>query len=479
VNGDALITGASTNHAQSILNTQLGGYSSVYIEAKSGASVREVGQIFCGGSGGLQLRTNTEHPIKFTTYNNAGSEFVAIQPSMQILADSERKVEILAPLRVKSGSTIIDNTLTVGFGVPPEEVAFAVLGKSLMSGNLQVNAGITCSGDLTVGTTNVSTALADKATKAELALKTNVSRTTNSAVAWSEGLSDGPTHYLTTGTASLAVRTNTGLISADFFGDAGPGGATKDGNITFYKNFEVQGASTATNLTVSGALVVGTTNVATALGQMATPAALDLKAPKASPTFSGTATAADLTVNGALVVGTTNVVSALNLKANTSDVYTKTQIETTLQPKISAFNAPLKYTSNVLTGFNSLSLDPTVFQPVMPWASCLITTASNGTAFVFSFGFQTITTANLTRVGHNDKAYKITFPTPHPNGSLFAVIAVPYTSSSDSWDYTNNTDYICTSKGESSLGMSVWCRRPGQSYQTGLVHGSFYVYTVP
>jgi hypothetical protein len=316
-------------------------------------------------------------------------------------------------------------------------------------------AALTVNGALLIGTTNVMTALGEKALEAHLALKTNVSRTSNSAVAWSEGLSDSPTHWLSTGTASLSVRTNTGLTSAAFFGDAGPGGWTKDGNITFYKNFEVQGATTAANLTVSGALVVGTTNVATALAAIPTPAALDLKAPKESPTFSGTATAAALTVNGDLLVGTTNVVSALNLKANASDFYTKAQIENTLQPKISSFAAPLKYTTNVLTGFNSLSIDPTVFQPVMPWASCLITTASNGSAVVFSLGFQSLTTDNLTRVGSNSKAYKITFPTPHPNGSLFAVIAVPYTSSSDSWDYTNNTDYICTSKGESSLGMSV------------------------
>jgi hypothetical protein len=117
----------------------------------------------------------------------------------------------------------------------------------------------------------------------------------------------------------------------------------------------------------------------------------------------------------------------------------------------------------------------------MPWASCLITTASNGSAVVFSLGFQTLTTANLTRVGTGDKAYKITFPSPHPNGSLFAVIAVPYTPSSDSsgCDYTLNTDYICTTKAEGSTGMSVWCRRPSVSNAFGIIHGSFYVYTVP
>ena len=48
-------------------------------------------------------------------------------------------------------------------------------------------AALTVSGTLLVGTTNVVDALGDKATLAQLALKTNVSRTTNSAVAWSEG----------------------------------------------------------------------------------------------------------------------------------------------------------------------------------------------------------------------------------------------------------------------------------------------------
>jgi hypothetical protein len=222
--------------------------------------------------------------------------------------------------------------------------------------------------------------------------------------------------------------------------------------------------------------------VVDALGEKATPADLALKAPKESPIFTGTATAAALTVSGALLVGTTNVVSALNLKADTSDTYTRTQIETTLQAKISSFVSPLKYTSNALTGFNSLSIDPTVFQPVMPWASCLITTTSTGIATLFSLGFQDITAANLTRVGTGSKAYKITFPAPHPNGALFAVMAVPWTGGSDTtaWDYTLNTDYICTTKAEGSTGMSVWCRRPsGIAASIGLVHGNFYVYTVP
>jgi hypothetical protein len=99
--------------------------------------------------------------------------------------------------------------------------------------------------------------------------------------------------------------------------------------------------------------------VLTALGEKATTAALDLKAPLESPALTGTATAVDLTVSGTLRAGTTNVLSTLNLKANTSDVYTRAQIETAMQPKIASFTAPLMYTENLLTGINSLSIDTT------------------------------------------------------------------------------------------------------------------------
>jgi hypothetical protein len=156
VNGNALTIGASTNLAQSITNTQLDGYSSVYIEAKSGASVREIGQIFCGLSAGLQLRTNTAHPIKFTTYNDApGSQFAATPASMQILANTERDVEILAPLKVKGRTTIIENTLTAGVLTPLADEAFRVMASSQIDGNLVVDGNINCGGDLLIGTTNV------------------------------------------------------------------------------------------------------------------------------------------------------------------------------------------------------------------------------------------------------------------------------------------------------------------------------------
>jgi hypothetical protein len=80
------------------------------------------------------------------------------------------------------------------------------------------------------------------------------------------------------------------------------------------------GTATAAALTVNGALLIGTTNVSTALTEKATNTNLDLKAPKESPALTGTATANNLTVNGALLIGTTNVGTALGEKATTSQL---------------------------------------------------------------------------------------------------------------------------------------------------------------
>ena len=93
--------------------------------------------------------------------------------------------------------------------------------------------------------------------------------------------------------------------------------------------------------------------------------------------------------------------------------------------------------------------------------------------------FCTLTAANVTRVGTNSKAYMITFPSAHPNGTGFVVMAVPFTPSSTSWDYTLNNDFVCTVAAANSAGMSIWCRRPGQAPAQGMIDGSFYVYTVP
>ena len=107
------------------------------------------------------------------------------------------------------------------------------------------------------------------------------------------------------------------------------------------------GTATAVNLTVSGNLLAGTTNVLTALGEKATTTALNLKAPLASPALTGTATAANLTVATNLLIGATNVLTTLNLKANTTDTYTRTQVANLFQPLISSFDSPLRCDVNI------------------------------------------------------------------------------------------------------------------------------------
>ena len=74
------------------------------------------------------------------------------------------------------------------------------------------------------------------------------------------------------------------------------------------------GTGTAVNLTVSGNLINGTTNVLTSLNSKATTIDLALKAPLTSPALTGTATATNLTVSGDLINGTTNVLTSLNNK---------------------------------------------------------------------------------------------------------------------------------------------------------------------
>ena len=109
----------------------------------------------------------------------------------------------------------------------------------------------------------------------------------------------------------------------------------------------------------------------------------------------------------------------------------------------------------------------------------MITTTSAGVVSLTNYGFCTLTAANVTRIGTNSKAYTITFPSAHPNGNQFIVMAVPYTQTSASWDSTLGTDYVCTTSIGSDTSLNVWCRRPGYPHTTGMVNGSLYCYTVP
>ena len=106
-----------------------------YFNNTSGASVAEVGQIFCGQSFGLNLRTNTAHPIRFTTYND---EVVGVPASMQILGTGTRAVEILAPLNVKSSQTTFDNGRLIGSSMSAQAIGLYVSNNGIVGGNLTV-----------------------------------------------------------------------------------------------------------------------------------------------------------------------------------------------------------------------------------------------------------------------------------------------------------------------------------------------------
>ncbi len=117
-----------------------------------------------------------------------------------------------------------------------------------------------------------------------------------------------------------------------------------------------------------------------------------------------------------------------------------------------------------------------------PWCAVLINTtnASTGAFTVTSFGKQTITASNVTRVGTGSMAYAITFPSAHPSGTSCGVFVQPYTSGSTSW--SNAYYFIPTAKMETGgTACSVWCRVPGadQTLATGFARGSFYLHTVP
>jgi hypothetical protein len=231
--------------------------------------------------------------------------------------------------------------------------------------------------------------------------------------------------------------------------------------------------------------------------------ALALKAPLASPALTGTATAVNLTVSGTLLAGTTNVLTTLNSKANTSDVYTRTQIENALQQKIDSFVAPLKYTENLLTGINSLSIDPTASLAIGNVAAasaqitnnctiggtCNITGALTTTAFyahkpyvalyVQANVIQTSTNVGFlapsafTMTHATNGLYSITFTPPHPNGNFYQIFATPRTSGS------GQPFFVCTAKVEvdSTAGtkFTVWCRNASNA----IIDGDFYVHTVP
>jgi hypothetical protein len=168
IGGTLTVSGARLYVAQNITNTQLNGYNSLYFNNTSGASVSEVGRIFCGNSVGLNLCTHTTHPIKFTTYANDVS---GAPVSMEILGTGTRDVEISAPLKIKCLQTTIEQAVVIGGAAPAEATGLyvsnnAIINKDLtVAGNLIVEgfisarpyASLRVSTGITAGITTIST----------------------------------------------------------------------------------------------------------------------------------------------------------------------------------------------------------------------------------------------------------------------------------------------------------------------------------
>jgi len=102
IGGSIMVAGSQLNVTSTIKNNQLNAYTSLYLNNTSGSpATAENIQIFSGGNAGLNICTQSAHPIKLRTYIDE----VGAPTSMQILANATRDVEILAPLNIKSFST--------------------------------------------------------------------------------------------------------------------------------------------------------------------------------------------------------------------------------------------------------------------------------------------------------------------------------------------------------------------------------------
>jgi hypothetical protein len=250
------------------------------------------------------------------------------------------------------------------------------------------------------------------------------------------------------------------------------------------------GTATASNLTVATNLLIGTTNVLTALGEKATTTALDLKAPKESPALTGTATAANLTVATNLLIGTTNVLTTLNSKANTSDTYTRTQVANLFQPLITTFGSPLRCDVNILSGLSTLSIEETAalavgnidcsgtltvsgnvnltsFLPIKPWAGCEVRMSGTTVTVSQSTGYNTMTALNVIRTEAG--VYTLSFP-PHPYVNNFIPMLVARTADGTKFYYPT-----CKFISPTTTTNIVVYMRNGAA----LVDGDFFFATIP
>ena len=106
----------------------------------------EVSQIHCGPTVGLNLQTKTAHPIRFSTYTNAATQFISVVPSMQILANSSRDVEILSPLKCTSPLSTCEWAVNIGTSSLLTENALLVDAGARIEGALTVIGNLTVEG---------------------------------------------------------------------------------------------------------------------------------------------------------------------------------------------------------------------------------------------------------------------------------------------------------------------------------------------
>ena len=148
--GKSLLTGNLQVDANTTCNGNLTVGNGITCPSLTVGTTTEVSQIHCGPTIGLNLQTKTAHPIRFSTYTNAATQFSSVLPSMQILANSTRDVEILSPLRCTSALSTFERAVNIGTSSLLTENALLVDASARIEGALRVIGNANVDGSLTV-----------------------------------------------------------------------------------------------------------------------------------------------------------------------------------------------------------------------------------------------------------------------------------------------------------------------------------------
>ncbi len=74
---DATVGGTRSSVVFNFTNKHVGGFSSLYLYNTDATAVpTEIGHIICGEDGGLNIGTNTAHPIRFSAIRHSGTRDV-------------------------------------------------------------------------------------------------------------------------------------------------------------------------------------------------------------------------------------------------------------------------------------------------------------------------------------------------------------------------------------------------------------------